>query len=68
MPEWGMPKTKSDEGRRAGRPAVEAADLENSKGLKTMTTGILNLGTRYQLWVNQLVARRLEAEAAKFAR
>jgi hypothetical protein len=34
----------------------------------TMTTGILHLGARFQLWVNQLVARHLEAEAAKFAR
>ena len=33
-----------------------------------MTTEILSLAARFQLWVNQLVARHLEAEAARFAR
>jgi hypothetical protein len=33
-----------------------------------MTVEILNLAAQFQLWVNQLVARHLEAEAAKFVR
>ncbi len=33
-----------------------------------MTTEIITLAAQFQLWVNQLVARRLEAEAAKFVR
>jgi hypothetical protein len=48
-------------GRRDGDP-------ENSKGLTIMTTGIVYLGARFQGWVNRLVARHLEAEAARFAR
>jgi hypothetical protein len=48
-------------GRRDGDP-------ENSKGLTTMTTGIVYLGARFQGWVNRLVARHLEAKAARFAR
>jgi hypothetical protein len=33
-----------------------------------MTTEILTLAAQFQLWVNQLVARHLEAEAGKFVR
>jgi hypothetical protein len=33
-----------------------------------MTSEILFLAAQFQNWVNQLVARHLEAEAAKFAR
>ncbi len=33
-----------------------------------MTVEILNLAAQFQLWVNRLVARHLEAEAAKFVR
>jgi hypothetical protein len=33
-----------------------------------MTSEILYLATQFQSWVNRLVARRLEAEASKFAR
>ena len=33
-----------------------------------MTTEILGLAAQFQLWVNQLVARHLEAEAARFVR
>ena len=51
-----------------GWPAKEGGDLGNSKGLETMTTGFLYLSGRFQLWVNQLVARHLEAKAGKFAR
>ena len=33
-----------------------------------MTTEILSLAAQFQLWVNQLVARHLEAEATRFVR
>ena len=33
-----------------------------------MTTEIVYMAARFQGWVNRLVARHLEAEAAKFAR
>lgn len=33
-----------------------------------MTSEILYLAAQFQRWVNQQVARRLEAEAAKFVR
>ena len=33
-----------------------------------MTSEIIHLAARFQRWVNQTVARRLEAEATKFAR
>jgi hypothetical protein len=33
-----------------------------------MTTEILSFAAQFQLWVNQLVARHLEAEAARFVR
>lgn len=33
-----------------------------------MTTEILGLAVQFQLWVNRLVARRLEAQATKFIR
>ena len=67
MPERGMPKTTSDEGAtRVGRP-LEAANPENSR-ITTMTTEIISLAAQFQLWVNQLVARHLEAEATKFVR
>lgn len=33
-----------------------------------MTTEILSLAAQFHFWVNRLVARRLEAEAAKFIR
>jgi hypothetical protein len=33
-----------------------------------MTSEIIYLAARFQRWVNQAVARHLEAEAAKFAR
>jgi hypothetical protein len=33
-----------------------------------MTSELLYLAGQFQLWVNQLVARHLEAEAAKFVR
>jgi hypothetical protein len=33
-----------------------------------MTSEILYLAGQFQLWVNQLVARHLEAEATKFVR
>jgi len=33
-----------------------------------MTTEVLHLATQFQVWVNRLVARHLEAQAAKFAR
>jgi hypothetical protein len=49
-----------------GRPAIDGS-LENSR-VYNMTSEILHLATQFQHWVNQLVARRLEAEAAKFAR
>ena len=62
-----MPKTTSDEGAALGRPANEAANLENSR-ITTMTTEIFGLAAQFQLWVNQLVARHLEAEATKFVR
>ena len=32
-----------------------------------MTTEIISLAVQFQLWVNQLVARRLEAEASQKA-
>jgi len=67
MPEWGMPKTTSDEGAAwVDQPLKEATS--KTEGLKTMTAEILYLAARFQLWVNQLVARHLEAEAGKFAR
>jgi hypothetical protein len=37
-------------------------------GFTTMTSELLYLAGQFQLWVNQLVARHLEAEAAKFVR
>jgi len=33
-----------------------------------MTSELLYLAGQFQLWVNRLVARHLEAEAAKFVR
>jgi hypothetical protein len=33
-----------------------------------MTSELLHLAGEFQRWVNQLVARHLEAEAAKFVR
>lgn len=33
-----------------------------------MTTEMISFAVQFQLWVNQLVARHLEAEAAKFVR
>jgi len=39
-----------------------------TEGLATMTSEIIYLTARFQRWVNQLVARHLEAEATKFAR
>jgi hypothetical protein len=33
-----------------------------------MTTEILHLAAQFQVWINQLVARHLEAQAGKFAR
>ena len=67
MPEWGMPKTKSDEGAAwVGRPVRR--QTPKTQRLTTMTTEILSLAAHFQLWVNQLVARHLEAEATKFVR
>jgi hypothetical protein len=62
-----MPKIISDEGAMWVDRPLEAA-IPRTLRTKTMTTGILHFGARFQLWVNQLVARHLEAEAAKFAR
>ena len=50
-----------------GSTSQEGGNPENLQGLKTMTT-TLYLAARFQLWVNRLVARHLEAEAGKFAR
>jgi len=33
-----------------------------------MTAEIFGLAAQFQLWVNRLVARHLEAEASKYAR
>ena len=67
MPERGMPKTKSDEGAVwVGRPVRR--QTPKTQRLMTMTTEILSLAAHFQLWVNQLVARHLEAEATKFVR
>jgi hypothetical protein len=67
MPERGMPKTTSDEGAAwVGRP-VRRRTPKTAEST-TMTTEILSLAAHLQLWVNQLVARHLEAEAAKFIR
>jgi hypothetical protein len=42
--------------------------LRKTLGFATMTSEILHLAGQFQLWVNRLVARHLEAEAAKFVR
>jgi hypothetical protein len=66
MPVRGMPKTTSDEGAaQVDQPPKEATS--KTQGLTTMTD-IFGLAAQFQLWVNQLVARRLEAEASKYAR
>jgi hypothetical protein len=61
------PRTTSDQGAaRVDRP-VQAA-TPKTQGLTTMTSELLYFAGQFQLWVNQLVARHLEAEAAKFVR
>jgi hypothetical protein len=61
------PRKTSDQGAaRVDRP-VQAA-TPKTQGLTTMTSELLYLAGQFQLWVNQLVARHLEAEAAKFVR
>jgi hypothetical protein len=62
-----MPKTTSDEGAaQVDQPPKEATS--KTEGPTTMTTEILGLAAQFQLWVNQLVARHLEAEATRFVR
>jgi hypothetical protein len=57
------PKTTSDQGAaRVDRP------VQKTPGFTTMTSELLYFAGQFQLWVNQLVARHLEAEAAKFVR
>jgi hypothetical protein len=61
------PRTTSDQGAtRVDRP-VQAA-TPKTQGLTTMTSELLYFAGQFQRWVNQLVARHLEAEAAKFVR
>jgi hypothetical protein len=43
-------------------------NCEVTEGPTIMTSEILYLAAQFQRWVNQQVARHLEAEAAKFAR
>jgi hypothetical protein len=67
MPDWGMPKTTSDQGAaRVGRPLRR--QTPKTPGFKTMTSEIISLAAQFQLWINQLVARHLAAEAAKIVR
>ncbi|MBI5323531.1 hypothetical protein [Bradyrhizobium sp.] len=61
------PRPTSDQGAaRVDRPTRPATS--KTQGLITMTTEILGLAVQFQLWVNRLVARRLEAQATKFIR
>jgi len=64
----GHAKNNKRPGRRAGLPAFHGGKPRKLKGLSTMTTEILSLAAQFQLWVNQLVARHLEAEATRFVR
>jgi hypothetical protein len=67
VPMRAMPRKTRDAGAtRVDRP--QAAATPRTQGFATMATEILHLAAQFQVWVNQLVARHLEAQAAKFAR
>jgi hypothetical protein len=67
FPKRSCSKTKKRAGASAGLAGRSNGEL-NLQRTKTMTIEIVYLAAQLQRWLNQRVARHLEAQAAKFNR